>query len=868
MNSGRAQTVGAHTTCMRKYLQFLFTLALIACTLSFSSWLTGCAGVTSSAAKQTSSVGSFQINPASVNFGQVAIGKPATQTVSVSNTGSVGINITQLTLSNSQFSVTGMTTPMALAVGQSGSFTIAVNATSAGTLTGTLTVQGSAGSTPVVVNLSATATSSQSQLSLSASSLSFGNVAVGTKSTDNLVLNNTGTTDLTISMLTLAGSDFTISGITTPKTIAAGQSVTLAVTFTPTGTGNVTGSLAITSSDAANPTVTIPLTGAGSATATGQLSANPSSLSFGAVGTGTSNKKQIVLTNSGNAAVDLTAVTASGAGVTVSGVTLPLSLNPSQTTTLTVAFDPTQSGSVSGAIKIVSNAGNSPLTVQVSGSGAQPGLALTPATYSFGSIVDGQTKSETVTITNTGTAALTIADVTVNGAGFSVSGLSTPVTIAAGSNSSFAVLYAPTTPGSHSGTVSIASNAPNSPNVLALTGASTGSSVNLSANPTTLSFSNVNAGSSSSKNVTVTNSGNSSLTISQITVNAKNFAVSGISTPLTLSAGQSAAMTVSFSPATAENVTGNITLASAQGANSVVTVSGTGVQAGLAVTPASASFGNVTIGSPSSQTIQLANSGNGTLTISQLSVAGSGFSTSTLALPINLAAGQAANFNVQFAPTSASAVTGSVTIVSNAPSSPSVIPLSGTGVTATQTLSFSTTNIGFGNVNAGSSATQPVTITNSGNASIAVSQITASGTGFSLSGAGTPVTLSAGQSTSFNVIFAPTGAGSDSGTVTVTSTANGSPAKIALSGTGVQAGTSHTVTLAWAASTSTVSGYNVYRSTTNGSGYTKINSALVSGVTYSDTTVQSATTYYYVLTAVNSTGEESAYSNQATAVIP
>jgi fibronectin type 3 domain-containing protein len=76
------------------------------------------------------------------------------------------------------------------------------------------------------------------------------------------------------------------------------------------------------------------------------------------------------------------------------------------------------------------------------------------------------------------------------------------------------------------------------------------------------------------------------------------------------------------------------------------------------------------------------------------------------------------------------------------------------------------------------------------------------------------------------------------------------------------------VTLNWTASTSTVSGYNVYRSTTNGSGYAKINSSLVSAVTYSDSTVQDGNTYYYVTTAVDSSGTESAYSNQATAVIP
>ena len=78
----------------------------------------------------------------------------------------------------------------------------------------------------------------------------------------------------------------------------------------------------------------------------------------------------------------------------------------------------------------------------------------------------------------------------------------------------------------------------------------------------------------------------------------------------------------------------------------------------------------------------------------------------------------------------------------------------------------------------------------------------------------------------------------------------------------------HTVALSWVASTTTtVAGYNVYRSTVNGSGYAKI-AGLGLVLTYTDSAVQSGTTYYYVTTAVDSSGTESAFSNQATAAIP
>jgi Bacterial Ig domain/Carboxypeptidase regulatory-like domain len=78
----------------------------------------------------------------------------------------------------------------------------------------------------------------------------------------------------------------------------------------------------------------------------------------------------------------------------------------------------------------------------------------------------------------------------------------------------------------------------------------------------------------------------------------------------------------------------------------------------------------------------------------------------------------------------------------------------------------------------------------------------------------------------------------------------------------------HSVTLNWSASASTVAGYNVYRSTINGSGYTKLTSTPITALSYDDSTVHSGTTYFYVTTAVDSRGVESTDSNQATATIP
>jgi hypothetical protein len=290
---------------------------------------------------------------------------------------------------------------------------------------------------------------------------------------------------------------------------------------------------------------------------------------------------------------------------------------------------------------------------------------------------------------------------------------------------------------------------------------------------------------------------------------------------------------------------------------------------GIQVSSTSINFGNGVVGRTSSQVLTISNTGATTLGITQVNTSGSGsFSVSGFSLPLNVNAGKQTTITATFLPASVGTASGNISIVSNAPTSPTLVGLSGTGIAATLTLGISPTSLSFGNVTTGtSSQTQNVTITNTGNANVKISQITVSGAGYSVTGGSTPVTLSPSQSTTMVTQFSPTVAGSVNGGISVVSNANGSPASVSLSGTGVVP-VQHLVAVTWNASPSTVSGYNVYRSTVSGSAYTKINSSLVAGLSYSDSTVQNSTTYFYVTTAVDSNGLESSFSNEMSAPIP
>ncbi|MGA9393151.1 MAG: choice-of-anchor D domain-containing protein [Candidatus Sulfotelmatobacter sp.] len=211
-------------------------------------------------------------------------------------------------------------------------------------------------------------------------------------------------------------------------------------------------------------------------------------------------------------------------------------------------------------------------------------------------------------------------------------------------------------------------------------------------------------------------------------------------------------------------------------------------------------------------------------------------------------------------------MSGTLGIASNASDPMLSVSLAGTGVLP-GTLAVSPTAVNFGSAEVGTTVTQTGTLS-AGNAAITVSSAGVSGSQFSLSGISLPVTIAAGSSKSFQLAYAPTTAGTASANVTFLSNASNSSATLPLTGTATAA-PPPSVTLSWNASTSSgVDGYNLYRGTVSGGPYTRLNSTLNTTMSATDNTVAAGQTYYYVTTAVNAAGTESAYSNQVQAVVP
>lgn len=285
----------------------------------------------------------------------------------------------------------------------------------------------------------------------------------------------------------------------------------------------------------------------------------------------------------------------------------------------------------------------------------------------------------------------------------------------------------------------------------------------------------------------------------------------------------------------------------------------------VAVSPSNLSFGNVTLGSSMSQDITVTNGGDAPLIVTQYALFGTGYSVSGIIAPFSIPAGKSTTLVAKFSPSAQGNFTGNVSISTAGPSSLSTVALQGAGIVGQ--LTASPPNVSFGNVFVGGLGSLPVTLTNTGTANVTVSNLAVSGPGFTATGISPGLVLSAGQSATLDVTFIPGSAATVNGSAVIASDAANSPLTIAVSGAGMQA-EPHSVSLSWIASTSTVVGYNVYRSTVSGGPYTLITGSPVAATTFTDTTVQAGMTYYYVVTSVDSKGNESSYSNESSATIP
>ncbi|HEV2207408.1 MAG TPA: choice-of-anchor D domain-containing protein [Verrucomicrobiae bacterium] len=725
--------------------------------------------------------------PASLGFGNQLLGTPsASMTTTLSNTGTAALTIASM-VATGDFAQTNNCAG-SVAAGASCTITVAFTPTATGSRSGAITItdnnNGVNGSTQTVT-LSGMGTAPVA--GVLPASLGFGNQLLGTTSAAQTVtLTNSGTATLTITSIAASG-DFSQTN-NCGTSVATSANCTISLTFTPTLTDARNGTLTITDNASGSPQM-ITLSGMGVAFGAG---VSVSSLTFGSQVVGMPSAAQTVtVTNTGTALLNFSSIAASGdfsvatSGTTCSSTT-PLAVGAS--CVIAVTFTPTAIGTRTGSLTLTDDAVTQ--AVALSGTGTTPGASLSPSSLTFGSQVMGAIGSaQTATLTNTGTSGLDVTGISSSGDFAQANTCGTlPAVLAPSASCAISVTFTPTATGARTGSLTVTDDASGGSQSVALSG--TGTTPGVTLTPSTLTFSTQPVGSAgASQNVVLANSGTSNLNVTAISISGDFSQANSCGTlPAVVAPRGTCTFSVQFTPTAVGARTGTITITDDAGSSpQTVSLNGIGAVPRPAIAPASLTFAAQAIGAASPpQPVTLTNSSSVSLAVISTSITGANavdFATSAdTCSGTTVAPGGNCSVSVAFTPSAIGARSATLSFADNAPGSPQIVPLSGTGTDPILSLSPTTILTFSSQLMGTSSAAQTVTLTNSGNATLYITSISVSGDFAEANTCGASVT--AGASCAINVTFTPTAIGSRAGTLTINDNASGSPQAVALAGSG------------------------------------------------------------------------------------
>jgi urease beta subunit/alpha-D-ribose 1-methylphosphonate 5-triphosphate synthase subunit PhnH len=742
--------------------------------------------------------------PGSLLYGNQLLNTVSTtQTVTVTNTGTAPLTVSTLTFAGTNpgdFAISSNGCSSAVAAGGNCTIGLTFTPTAVGARSGTLLIASNANNGTRALSLSGTGVAPSA--SVSPASWAFGNQLLGgTSLATTVTVTNSGTAPLHVGALTLSGanaSDFVVSSNGCTSQVAPGANCTISLTFTPSAMGSQVVTLQV-SSDASNGAQAVSLTGTGVAPV---VSVSPASLTYGSQMVGSMSAAQLItVSNTGTAPLTVGTPTLAGTNpgdfaISSNGCTAAIAANAS--CTISVTFQPAAMGSRAGTLQIPSDASNGTRSVSLSGTGIAAVASVAPASLSYGNLLLNTTSAaQTVTVTNTGTALLTVSTVTLAGTNpsdFRVSGNGCTAAIAANASCTISVTFKPTAVGGRSGTLQIASNADNGVQSISLSG--TGTAPLISVSLTRLAFGDqLLASASPAATVTVTNSGTATLNVGAVSLsgaNASDFAVSanGCSSPVAVAANCTISLT--FTPGATGSRVGTLLIASdARNGSQTVSLTGNGIAPMAAASPGTLTFANQLVNTPSAtQNVVVTNTGTALLHMGTAAISGANagdFAIISNGCSGSVAVGANCTMSVRFSPSGTGSRAGTLQIVSDATNGTQTISLSGTGIApaasvAPASLTYSSQLVGS------SSAAQTITISNTGTAALHVGTVAVSGSNsgdFAVANNACGSAVAVGQSCTVTLTFSPTAMGSRSATATISSDAINGAQSVSLSGTGI-----------------------------------------------------------------------------------
>lgn len=650
-------------------------------------------------------------------------------------------------------------------------------------------------------------TSAAPSPTVSATSLTFASQRVGTTGTAQTVtVTNAASATAALALSAIGtGSDFVVTGGTCSvgMAIAIGGSCTVSVAFKPVAAGARAGTLTL-AHNGPDGKAEVALSGTAIDTAP-VASISPATLSFSGVVGVDSNAMRTTLSNTGNAPLALSALAIGGSHASdfrlasTSTCTAGSSIAGGSSCVADLVFKPAATGARVATLTFSHNAAGGTSAVTLSGTATltpQPGLAIDATDLDVGSQPVATTGTpRTLTVTNTGGAALVLSNLTVTGTDvddFVRGGTCTPGgSVASRATCTITLALKPATLGLKTATLTISSNAPDAAvTTVALRGTAVRTPAPLvSLSQASLGFGTVTIGTVSvPRNVVLTNDGTAPMAVTSIASSSAEYPATH-DCPATLAVGTSCLITVSFKPAAAVSAEALVITTDALSSPNSIVVTGEGTTQALSVvawqgTATTLNFASTVAGeTAASQTLTLENKGPGAVSITTLGLAGAAASsyaiasTSTCKLGQSLAVNGTCTVTLNFVPASAGKLVATLQVATTG-TVPGDITLSGTGAAkptpagqigvSAATLDFTGTSVAVGST----SAAQVVTVRNSGTGAAALTGIQVTGpfaikpgaSGACPTGASS---LAAGASCQVSVVFSPVANGTVDGRLTI-----------------------------------------------------------------------------------------------------
>ncbi|MGI9103240.1 MAG: choice-of-anchor D domain-containing protein [Terriglobales bacterium] len=429
------------------------------------------------------------------------------------------------------------------------------------------------------------------------------------------------------------------------------------------------------------------------------------------------------------------------------------------------------------------------------------GFALDTFSLNFPDVaVGGTSQAQQVTLTNAGSASLSISSIAGSG-DFQADASACGTSLGNGARCAVQVTFHPTGTGPRSGVLTFTDSAASSPQSVSLSGNGLVAST-LSVSATSLDFGSVTLGASSANKVlTLTNTGPSTVVINSFTLtgaNASEFVLGTWNCPTaggTLAVNASCSYNFTFTPASTGTRSATFTIYdnSSTGPH-IVPMTGTGVATTtINISPGTFSFAGQAVGTTSAvQTVTLSNTGSGALGISSIIASNADFAVWSNTCGFSLAAGSMCTIGVVFTPVADGARTALLLFTDTGPGTPQSIGLSGSAFTLAASISPS--GLSFAGTAVGSSAAaQAVTVTNTGTGPLTFGAASFGGTNagdFSITSStcpGSNSSLAAGLNCTYQITFAPLASGARTATFSVADNSPTSPHVIPLGGSGLAA---------------------------------------------------------------------------------